>query len=137
MKYKKIFIDYLKDKKKTKELRKIKEIEQLGWDGTYPGRLMDNIIDEDSNSVGIIYFNGYAVIDNVFNLFPILVKQDLYGCKVNKHDHIYEYWNSLCELPKNGWMYDHFDWIVNYFKDEKEIVVLKIDKIDWFDKEQE
>lgn len=140
------FWELIKSGKKTIELRKVSKLEKLNLTFDNKGRFKINLVKNKEceenkpficvkylkdckNYLGTITINGYEIIKNPWfgkyeyyknnyrNFQSSFVKEDTYA------------WirSNFCHLGNEKWIYDNWDWLIDYFKDEPEILVLKIE----------
>lgn len=132
MKINKKFIPLYENGTKTIELRKVNKLQDILNNNMSLGlgngnfvicnnsRLKEKLVDSETNKeIGSITINGYQVIKNPFNKFNNY-KSLIYS--------ISDTYSEILEINKNDeWIDNNYEYLKNYFKDEKEILVLKIE----------
>lgn len=143
MKIDKKFFPLLENGTKTIELRKINKLQDILNNNMSLGlgngnfvisnnsRLKEKLVDSETNKeIGSITINGYEIVNNPFR------RENEYYVKFCVSN---ECWNDNVGVCNNirffskylhtniSWISDNWYYLKEYFKDEKEILVLKIE----------
>lgn len=133
------FLQEYKKHQKTIELIKVSELQEIledeiehefspDWeilatklDGVgETGRIFSSLGTYDENgmvdTIGRITIKDYSIIENFLNKF------DKKQFNVS-HDNVFDLSNQIIPL----WIYKHWDYLKEYYKDEKEIMILNIE----------
>lgn len=127
------FWELIKSGDKTVELRKVSKLKSLDF---VNGRFEFAFLNEKSKILGSITCNGYWIIPNIFNRADFQKMYEL--SKIDFHVKS-RFKNEICNLGDDSdekWIYENWEWLTEYFKDEKEILVLNIENFNEFKKNE-
>lgn len=133
------FWDLIKSGEKTIELRKVSKLKSLDF---VNGRFEYAFLNEKSKILGSITCNGYSITLNPFkwdindNRTYINDVHQVIIWKEKENSTIETFYPSMIFGKENTeWILENYGFLYNYFKDEKEILVLNIENFKEFKNE--
>lgn len=133
----------IKSGKETIELRKVRELSMIvGGMGYFErdadgvckwnynlenGRLFSKVFDGNFHIQGTITINGYEIIKNPwFGKYEYYIRYKDFWTYFDENIFMWisSNFGHLGNVDED-WIYDNWDWLIDYFRDEPEILVLK------------